>query len=77
MTGSRYITLRSGCTLPLEAVRFALDLEVRGLTLTVDRGDVVVSGPVDRITAEDRVAIQQFKPALAAIVDYVDTEHAL
>lgn len=74
MSASSFVTLKAGLTLPLAAVRLALDLELRGLILTAESGDVLVDGPVERLTDEDRALIRRYKPHLLAIVDYVGAE---
>lgn len=59
-----------GLTLPLAAVRLALDLEQRGVHLIREADDVLVVGPSERLTDEDRTLIRRWKPHLLAIVTY-------
>lgn len=72
MSASDFVTLRGGLTLPVDAIRLALDLEHRGLTLTIDDGDVLVVGPRERLTDEDRALIRRWKRHLLTIVTYAD-----
>jgi hypothetical protein len=67
MNASDFVILRSGLTLPLAAVRLALDLENRGLELTVE-GESLAVGPRDRITDHDRTEIRRWRDHLIAIV---------
>lgn len=69
MSASDFVVL-PGLTLPLAAVQLALDLENRGLRLTIDDGDVLVVGPRERLTSADRKAIRLWKRHLLAIVSY-------
>jgi hypothetical protein len=75
MSASDVVTLRGGLTLPVDAIRLALDLENRGLTLTVDEGDVLVVGPRERLTDDDRALIRHWKRHLVAIVRYDAAAH--
>jgi hypothetical protein len=52
-----------------------LDLEDRGLTLTIDDGDVLVVGPRNRLTDDDRALIRRWKRHLLAIVTYDADAH--
>ena len=70
MSASDFVTLRGGLTLPVAAIRLALDLENRGLTMTIDAGDVLVVGPRERLTDDDRALIRRWKRHLLAIVTY-------
>lgn len=75
MKNSEFVTLRGGLTLPLAAVRLAWDLETRGLHLSLDKGDVLIVGPRERLTDEDRTLIRQWKSHLRAIVSYDADAH--
>lgn len=75
MSGSEVVTLRGGLTVPTGAIRLALDLENRGLALTIAEGDVLVVGPRDRLTDDDRVLIRRWKRHLVAIVAYNADAH--
>lgn len=70
MSRSDLVVLRGGLTLPLPAVRLALGLEARGLHLRIEDGDVLVVGPRDRLTDEDRTLIRRWKLHLLTIVAY-------
>jgi hypothetical protein len=73
MNASDFVVLRSGLTLPLPAVRLALDLENRGLRLQVEGAGLTVS-PRDRITDEDRTQIRLWKHHLIAIIAAAERE---
>jgi len=75
VSASNFVTLRGGLTLPVAAIRLALDLEDRGLTLTIDDGDVLVVGPRNRLTDDDRALIRRWKRHLLAIVTYDADAH--
>jgi hypothetical protein len=67
MSGSDFVVLRSGLIVAAPAVRLALDLESRGLTLGLD-GESLTVGPKHRISDEDRQAIRTWRWHLRAIV---------
>ncbi|MGE3513229.1 MAG: hypothetical protein AB7N65_30585 [Vicinamibacterales bacterium] len=69
MSGSSFVTLRGGLTLPVTPVRLALDLEARGLHLGVD-GEALTVGPKELLTDVDRGAIRQWREHLKAIAAY-------
>jgi hypothetical protein len=77
MSASNFVTFRGGLTLPVDAVRLALDLEHRGISLTVEDGDVLAVGPRDRLTDEDRTLIRQWKRHLVAIITYDADAHGM
>ena len=52
-----FVSLLGGLTLPLAPVLLALDLEQRGLSLTFEDNDVLIVGPRERLTNDDRTAI--------------------
>jgi hypothetical protein len=71
MSDSRFVTLRGGLTLPFAAVRFAWNLEDRGVRLSFDSAaDVLSVGPRELLTDDDRALIRRFKPHLIALVGY-------
>jgi hypothetical protein len=76
VTGSeRFVTLKGGLIVSVEAVRFALDLERRGLDLVPDQdGYGLLAGPRERITEQDRMAIRQWRHHLHAILAYAGQE---
>jgi hypothetical protein len=61
------VQLRGGPVLPIEPIALAIDLEARGFGLT---SDADVTGPLDRLTDDDRAAVARWKPELRAIVAY-------
>ncbi len=69
MSTTEFVTL-PGLTLPLAAVRLALDLEQRGLHLRREDGDVLVVGPRNLLTDEDRAGLRKWKLHLLAIVNH-------
>ena len=73
MSASEQFVVLPGLTLPLAAVRLALDLENRGMHLILD-GDGILVGPRDRLTDEDRDAIRRWRLHLRAIVAYAERE---
>src|SRR5262245_28394160 len=75
MSASDFVVLRGGLTLPVDAVRLALDLERRGLHLGVD-GDFLSIGPRNLLTDADRDRIRRWKRQLLAIV-WLSSDDAL
>ena len=69
MSACEFVVLRGGLTLPVAAIRLALDLEARGLHLGVD-GDMLLIGPRELLSDADRVLIRQWKPHLLALISY-------
>jgi len=69
---SDLVTLRPGCTVPLEVLILAWSLEDKGCSVVVEPGDVLRVGPRDRLTDDDRQAIRRLKPALLELAKYVD-----
>lgn len=69
MNGSDFVVLKGGLTVPLDAVRFALDLESRGGQLVAE-GDDILIGPSSLITDEDRQAVRRWRRHLHAILAY-------
>jgi hypothetical protein len=68
---SDFVTLKGGLTLPVAVIRLALDLESRGLRMTVeDDGEVIRVRPSDLLTDADRVEIRRWKPHLIALLHY-------
>lgn len=72
MNASDFVTMGSGLTLPLDAVRLALDLESRGCHLELD-GDGLMIGPRDLLTEDDRVQIRRWRDHLRALIAYANT----
>jgi hypothetical protein len=64
-----FVTLKGGLTLPVAAVRLALDLQARGLHLGAD-GDMLTIGPRALVTDDDRALCRRWKQHLLAIVAY-------
>src|SRR4030095_1061608 len=75
MSPPDFVILRGGLTVPLPAVRLALELEGRGLRLRVD-GDDLLIGPRELITDEDRAALRRGKPHVLALLTYDADAHA-
>lgn len=67
----RFVTLRNGLVLPIQAVRLALDLENRGIRLEADDDGLAVS-PKHLIRDEDRVEIRKYRNHLMVIATYVE-----
>jgi hypothetical protein len=74
MSPAAFVTLKSGLTLPIAAVRVALDLELRGLVLRIDGGQILIDGPIERVTDEDLALIRRWQAPLLAMVEYVERE---
>jgi len=71
----RFVTLKSGLIVSVDAIRFLLDLESRGLDLVPDDdGYGLLAGPLERITPEDRLAIRQWRHHIHAILAYAQQE---
>jgi hypothetical protein len=65
-----FVTLKGGLTIPVPALRLALDLEARGIPLATDADHRFVVPKDGRLTADDLVNIQRWRGHLGAIVDY-------
>jgi TubC N-terminal docking domain len=65
-----FVTLKGGLTIPVPALRLAVDLEARGIRLATDADHQFVVPSDDRLTAEDLAEIQRWHAHLGAIVDY-------
>jgi TubC N-terminal docking domain len=65
-----FVTLKGGVTIPVPALRLALDLEARGIPLATDADHQFVIPKDERLTADDLVNIQRWRAHLGAIVDY-------
>jgi TubC N-terminal docking domain len=65
-----FVTLKGGLTIPVPALRLALDLEARGIPLATDADHRFVVPKDERLTADDLVNMQRWRAHLGAIVDY-------
>ena len=65
-----FVTLKGGLTIPVPALRLALDLEARGIPLATDADHRFIVPHDERLTADDLVNIQRWRAHLGAIVDY-------
>lgn len=54
-----FVTLKGGVTIPVPALRLALDLEARGIPLATDADHRFVVPKDGRLTADDLVNIQR------------------
>jgi hypothetical protein len=70
------VTLRGGLTVPVAALAFALDLERRGITLSLASDGLRVE-PDDRLTPEDQAGVARWRHTLEALVAYVDALESL
>jgi hypothetical protein len=70
MSSSSFISLPGGPTLPAAVIELAIDLQQRGLHLTVEQGDVLFVGPRNRLTEEDRAGLRRWKLHLLALLAY-------
>jgi hypothetical protein len=77
LLGRAFVTLKNGPTLPLPAIALAVDLERRGIRLSLDSSGQVAIAPTAALTDIDRVSISRWRLHLGAIVAYVaDREDA-
>lgn len=73
---SEVIELKGGLTVPVDAVRLAVALEMRGFELRGNGPDLIVrpvpkaDGPGPLLTNADRDAVRRWKPALLRLVAY-------
>jgi hypothetical protein len=67
---AEFVTLKGGLTIPVPALRLAIDLEARGIPLATDADRRFVVPKDQRLTADDLVNIQRWRGHLGAIVDY-------
>lgn len=65
--------LKGGLIVARDAVKVAIDLSGRGVTLTAKDG-VLFAAPASALSPEDRVTITRWKPQLLAITDYIARE---
>ena len=65
-----FVTLKGGATIPVPALRLALDLETRGIPLATDADHRFVVPKDERLTADDLVNMQRWSAHLGAIVEY-------
>lgn len=69
------VPLPGGVTLPARAIRFAVDLAFRGVTMRL-RGDDLVVSPKHLVTAADIATIRELREALVAVVRYDESMEA-
>jgi len=65
-----FVPLKGGLTIPVPALRLALDLEERGIPLATDTDHQFIVPDDPRLTSADRAAIQRWKLHLGAIVEH-------
>jgi len=65
-----FVTLKGGLTIPVPALRLALELETRGIALATDADHQFVVPKDERLTADDLANMQRWRAHLGAIVDY-------
>lgn len=61
------VTLKAGLTVPASALRLAIDLEARGITLRLDRDELVIR-PASRVTADETALLRQHVAAIKVIL---------
>ena len=73
-TEPELVTLRDGRAVSAVALRLLWDLEDRGFDVRLGDGQryMVLVGPSDRLTVEDKAAIQVHRDALAELVRLVN-----
>jgi hypothetical protein len=65
------VVLKSGLSVPVDALTLLWRLEDRGLSLRPD-GDALVVSPREHLTDDDRAAIRQHRDELLALVRYCE-----
>lgn len=65
----RYVTLRGGLIVPLEALRLLWDLEDRGFSFTLEDDRIIVR-PGSALTADDEAAIRRWRPDVLTLLSY-------
>ena len=65
-----FVTLKGGLTIPVPALRLALNLEARGIPLATGADHQFVVPKDERLTADDLVNMQRWRAHLGAIVDH-------
>lgn len=71
-SSDRYIVLRGGVPVDVEALRLAWRLEERGFTFELAGDNNICVRPGSALTDQDVALIMAHKPALLAIVAYVN-----
>ena len=71
---TEFVYLKSGLTVPLPALRLALDLEQRGFRMSLDHARQLQIDPGAGLTDTDRATIARWRLHLGAIVGYVPPE---
>ena len=66
----RFVTLKGGLTLPVAPILLALDLEARGVALSVEANHELRPSGDPRLTPADLQAIRRWRAYLAAFVEY-------
>lgn len=69
----RFVSLRGGCTIPVEPLIVIFDLQERGFTLTPE-GHALVVQPHQRLTPEDCRRITQWKQHILSLLTYEPPE---
>lgn len=69
-SSERYVTLRGGLVVPVEALQLAWQLEDRGFRIALAGDDALRVTPGSALTEADVALIRQHKPALLAIIAY-------
>jgi hypothetical protein len=64
------VTLLGGLTVPAPALKFALDLEARGIPLATDCEHRFIIPNDERLTPEDRSAVLRWQVHLGALAEY-------
>jgi hypothetical protein len=71
---ARYVLLRGGSAVPLEALSLLLDLESRGFSIRRDGADMLIR-PGQRLTNADRAALRRWKAHVLQLIDYCAEAH--
>ena len=70
------VVLKGGTSVLLPPLQFAIELEMRGFTLTAHTDDRLEVQPVTKLTQADCLAIRHWKPELLRIARYTAPEIA-
>ena len=72
LSTSDVVVLKGGLAVPLEVLQLAWRLEDAGVVMELGTEGSLRAGPGEKLSETDRAAIRQHKPALLALVQYVD-----
>jgi hypothetical protein len=68
----RYVCLKNGPVVPVAPILLLLELEAKGLRLSRDGDDILVS-PASKLSDDDRKQLKLWKAHALALLDYQQT----